>query len=464
MKTIKICLLMIFFSINCLSGISWASSTGDLSFSDALQILQSKNETLKAARLEEKQKEYEKSAAQGLYYPKLQLGIQYTQIDDPISIDLNDIRSVILGLHSEIPSSMIPSFEMQVQDDKYWKSSISAVWPVYMGGRIKAANRAADAFLDKSKEQLRSAEYSLTSELIKVYFGLRLSRRVVEIREQVLKGMDQHLFQAKKLEENGMIAEAERLHAQVAQSEANRELKKAVRDEKIAHTALMNTLSVDYPIEPTSPLFIFRMVPSLQDFKDKALGKNPLLKQIVAQKEAAHQGYKKEMGTFLPEAYLFGNYELYKEDLTILEPEWAVGIKLNFTLFEGKSRYNKAKAAKSLEEQVSLLETRARRDITTLIEKRYQELMKALDQFDALESSLVAAKEYLRVRTLSFEEGFATSIDVVDAQLALSKVRIERLLSVYDFDVALAELLETSGESEQFKIYQTEGEEIEVTF
>jgi hypothetical protein len=50
--------------------------------------------------------------------------------------------------------------------------------------------------------------------------------------------MAKHLYQAKKLEENGMIARAERLHAEVAWAEAEREDKRAGRNEEIARTAL----------------------------------------------------------------------------------------------------------------------------------------------------------------------------------------------------------------------------------
>ena len=47
----------------------------------------------------------------------------------------------------------------------------------------------------------------------------------------------------------------------------------------------------------------------------------------------------------------------------------------------------------------------------------------------------------------------ATSLDIVDAQLALSRVKIERLIAAYEFDVSLAKLLEASGQSEHFEEY-----------
>ncbi len=457
------CFIVMIAGILLLTGASRASEKREMSFEEALEILQDKNEALMAARMEEGQREYEKAAAQGLYLPKVQFGMQYTRIDEPISIDLNDIRSVILGLHPTVPQAMVPSFESQVQDDTFWKTHVNALWPVFTGGQISAANRAADAFLDEAREKVRFTESTLTSELAKRYFGLRLARKVTGVRRQVLAGLDKHLYQAKKLEENGMIARAERLHAEVFRSEAERGYKRALRDENIAQTALAGILSSEDNIVPTSPLFLLREFEPMEGFRSRAVSKNPILKQIGAKWEAAHQAYRKELGTFYPQVFLFGRHELHREDLTVLEPEWAVGVGINFTIFEGGARANRVKAAKAVETRVSLLAQRAERDIETLVEKRYQELMKSLEQLDVLGAAIVSAREYLRVRTRSFEEGFATSLDVVDAQLALSRVEIETLAARYDFDVALAQLLEASGESDKFEAYRARAD-LEVSF
>ncbi len=453
MKVKFSCFILIILGIQLLTGLSQAFEKREMSFEKSLEMLQKKNETLMAARMEEGQREYEKAAARGLYFPKVEFGMQYTRMDEPIGIDLNDIRSVILGLHPAVPQAMVPSFDLQVQDDTFWTSQLNAIWPVFTGGQIKSANRAADAFLDEAKEKVRFTESTLTTELVKRYFGLRLAQKVTDIRRQVLEGLDKHLYQAKKLEENGMIARAERLHAEVSRSEAERGHKRALRDENIAQTALAGILSSPYFIVPTSTLFTLREIEPLEAFRSRAVGNNPILNQIGAKREAAHQAYRKELGTLSPQVFLFGRHELHREDLTVLEPEWTVGVGIHFTLFEGGTRANRIKAAKSMETQVSLLERRAKQDIETLVEKRYQELMKALDQLDVLDASIVSAREYLRVRTRSFEEGFATSLDVVDAQLALSRIEIETLVAAYDFDVALAELLEVSGESEKFEAY-----------
>ena len=58
----------------------------------------------------------------------------------------------------------------------------------------------------------------------------------------------------------------------------------------------------------------------------------------------------------------------------------------------------------------------------------------------------------------SFQEGMATSTDVIDAETMLSKVQIAFLLAYYKYDVALASLLSTCGMPESFWQYSRTGQ------
>lgn len=433
-----------------------ASHARDLAFDEAISVLRDSNESILAAQMEINERDYELLAAKGLDYPRIQAGARYTALNDPIMIDLNDIRTVMLSLHPDIPSQLIPSFESNVQDQQYWKADISVTWPVYTGGRITAAKQAAEARQEESQEKMRITESGLTSELTRRYFGLRLAEKVADIRKQVLDAMNRHLQEAITLENTGVIARSERLHAEVSVAEANRLHMRAVRDASLARSALKNILSMQEPVVPTTPLFITGALEPLDFFSRKALSSNPVLGQIAALCRQADAGIQKEIGTFLPEVYLFGIRELYTQDLTVLDPEWAVGVGLNWTIFDGLSRSNRLEAARFVEKKARFLEQRAKQDIATLVEKRYQELMKALEQYNAVAVSRTLTEEYVRVRQRAFEEGMATSLDVVDAQLALSRVRVERLGAAFEFDVALSELLETCGMSDSLTVYSND--------
>jgi outer membrane protein TolC len=419
-----------------ISPLPLVAEAAELTFDQALEKLRSGNEAIQAARWEESRHEAEKWAARGLYLPRIDASGSFNHLDDPLAI-------TVPGLGT-----------LPVQDESFWRFNVNFKWPVFTGGRILAANRAADAFYEESKQKRRRTEANLISELARRYYGLRLAQQVAAVRREVLDGMEQHLREAGKLEEQGMIARSEKLHAEVTRAEAQREYQKVVRDIAIVRTSLNDILAVEDEVAPVSPLFLVRDIGPLEAFRAGATDANPALKQLAAQREVAHQGYKKEQGTFAPEVALFGVKEIYQDDLTALDPHWAVGVKVTWNLFEGFSGYNRLQAARRQETRVAHLEREGRLTVETLVEKRYHEVMKALEQYEANETARQSAEEYLRVRTRAFEEGYATSLDVVDAQLALSRVKTERLVAVYEFDVALAELLEASGCSERFEEYR----------
>ena len=71
----------------------------------------------------------------------------------------------------------------------------------------------------------------------------------------------------------------------------------------------------------------------------------------------------------------------------------------------------------------------------------------------ALGTTIDLSRELVRMRRKAFAEGMATSTEVVDAEVMLSKVRIAVLLAYYEYDVALANLLSLCGAPERFERY-----------
>jgi outer membrane protein TolC len=238
-------------------------------------------------------------------------------------------------------------------------------------------------------------------------------------------------------------------------------MKKAERIVTLARTVLNNCIGYSEDVNPVTPLFVVKEIQPLAYFQKSAIDNNPLLFQIAANRELAHQGYLKEIASFSPEIFAFGTKEIYGYKVPEYVPNWVVGIGATCTIFEGFAGSEKVKAARAQEERVAVLESKARKDILMLVEKNYQELMQALEQYEALITAYEFTQEYLRVREKAFAEGSATSLDVVDAELAFAKVKIDKLKAAYDFDVALASLLETSGISAQFEQYMKGTEEVE---
>jgi outer membrane protein TolC len=445
----------------CLVGAAGPALADPLTFPEAWTQLRRGHESLQAARAEIDRRAAERSATRSLSQPQIDLSVTQTWISDPITIDLDPIRAVILKLHPTVPAGAVPPFLLAVQNNQFLKGQATAFWPLYAGGRIQAAQRAGAAGEVEAGAAFRQTENSLFHELVRRYYALQLARTAQATRTTVLAGVEQHLRQARRLEDEGFINRAERLHADVARAEAHREKQKSDRLVEVAGIALAGMLAAESatPPTPASPLFVTTTpLEDVATWVSAGTAHQPALALLAAKRTQAAEGIKAESGRQRPEVFLFGVKELNRGDLTLLEPDWAAGIGVRFPLWDRADRPNRLRAARALERRVGFVAADTARQLRTLIEKGHREVASAQDQFAALDATLALARENLRVRQVAFTEGHATSLEVVDAQLALARVETERARAAFDFITALAALLESTGQPERFFTYEARAE------
>ena len=426
-----------------------AAAADPLTFTAARTRLLTTSPGLAAARAEEARRAEGELAARGLAWPTVEVGARFTRIDEPIVIDLAPIRQVILALHPAVPAALVPPFTLDVQDESFLRGDVRLTWPLFTAGRIPAAQRAAAAESAEAAAERRSTEGRLSTDLARRYFGVRLAARVLALREEELAGLRDHARQARRLEEEGQIARAERLRADVAVAEATRDLENARQDLELARSALERLLALPGAADPATSLPRPIELAPLASFVAQAREAHPALARLAAQRELARQARAAARGELLPELYAFGVRELYEPDLTLLDPAWAVGLGARWTLFDGGRRRHKIAAAERLGERVEALTTQAGDDIALLTERAYRNAEKARTQHAALAAVRELAAEALRAREHAFAEGFATSLDVVDARNTLTRVEVGRLAAANDWAVALAELVEACGTSDE---------------
>lgn len=428
------------------------ASTQPLRFEEALARMRSGDETLAAARTLEEQRRLERRVAGGLQLPSVEGNARFNRIDGPIAIELDQARDLLLALNPGVPPQAIPPLRIGVQGPMFWRANLRVTQPLYTGGKISAAKRAADEEIRTATESRRDVEQSLITDLVRRYYGLQLAEQARNVRAEVLAAMKQHSYNARRLFEEGQIARPEQLHADVAQAEAERELRAAEYDVELARTALgLLVRELPQNAEATSPLFLNQDIGPLERYRLDGEATNPNLLRIEAQKGLAQQGVRAARSEFLPTVAAFGVRELWEPDLTVLDPAWVVGFNVQWNFFDGGRKQNQLRAAQKQERRVELLQSKAVRLVAAQITQSYQAVQKARDLYLTLEKTQELAKENVRVRTRAFEEGFASSLDVVNAQISLQAVGLQRLNSAYAYVVALAELLEASGQSERFE-------------
>lgn len=484
-----------------------------LTFESAYHIMHKKNPSIQKAKKEVEQKKYTKQAKQGLYMPKVSVSAQAMTMSDPLHLDLTPVGEALHGLYEYLGNygvfDNVPYIDPQtgqpvlhpvsgepiilnqeqsttavregfletaddiaghnwnetLQEKTFAKVSANVIWPIFTGGKVMAANKAAGIEVNISQEEVRKTEGELLTELVTRYFGLALALQASEVMKEKYMAMQEHYNDAEKLFEQGIIAKVELLSAKVALSESEREYKSAERMIETVSSGLTATLAfkADTFMVPANNLFINKELPDLDYWLNQTYKTNPLLMQINYKKDLATLKKNVSRGTYLPNIAIMGTYHLTDYQLSPYMPHWMVGAGATWTLFNGMSRQKEIKANTMLTEQVSFIQDKANNELRAYITKLYNELNNKLLEIEELDNTMDLAKAFCASTEKAFSEGFKNSTDVAEAQSKLALVKALRLKTFYSYDITLSNLLEASGSPDQFLFYCTSNNSITET-
>ncbi|GAO28124.1 TolC family protein [Geofilum rubicundum] len=408
------------------SGVRAQQEVVPMTFDQALQATLNSNETLQQAVLQKQEAEAEWKAVRTLRLPQLSIKANYLLLSDDITIDMHGVKDAITplygamaeyGMFSGVPnpdpatSAVMPvlpddvstqvvrqqlsdgllkvengEWDKLIQQSQFGTVSAGVTWPLFTGGKINAAHAAARIRISEAAQVERQKTGELMSQLVERYFGLALALEAEQVRSEVLDAMAAHLSDAEKLYEEGMLAKAELLHAQVYHAQADREYKQSVRKRRVLNEALANTMaeSPEIHYQPLTALFFNNNIESVDFFKQQAQASNPLLQQVGAKQQLAKQAARVERSGLLPTVAAFGNYNLANVDLSPNVSDYMAGLTLSWKIFGGTSARHKYQSARFVEDRVEQAWSKASRDLSTAIEKHHQEIQMILEQLHEL--------------------------------------------------------------------------------
>jgi len=454
----------------CVGGVQAAP----LVFDQAWQQLLANNAGLAAERTGISRAEHLAAAAEALYLPQIDLKGSYTRLEKPVELDLMDLNPIASNKQNPLLSSPVvqqliqglggaSAFVTPFTEQDLLTSSVQALWPLYAGGRIDAAQSIRGAQIEEANQQFALKQQAAFETLTERYFGLVLARHVLKTRQQLEQALENHLQHARKLEQQGQIAAVERLSAESALAKARVETMAARRQTEIAELALGSLLQQSGALDPAQPLFVHRQLPPAEQFVQQTLAHHPGLALLAAKQQQADGLLTLEQGKRLPELFLFGNYSLYEQDTLAakMAPDWLVGVGVKVPLVSRDGLSDTVQAATTTQVQVKQLLAQLRQDLTLLVEKSWREADLAREQYQALDVTERLAQENVRLREQAFRQGLGTSLDVEDARNKLAGVQTQRQVAAYQYVICLARLLALSGHQGDFSHYQPQ-DKIEV--
>lgn len=425
-----------------------------LSFEQARMRLLQVSDALAASEANVDGKRDLQQASRSLRLPDIALDVREMKFQKSLDVDLGALAPVVAPLG--IPGSLHFS-------DSDWRlrPSLTATMPLYTGGQIPAAQKAASAAVRQAEAEHDGERQTQTMQLVQTYFGQQLAAWALKIRGDVRDGLQRHLDDAEKLERGGIATKAQRLQATVARDQAERDFQRARNDLDTVTQTLRRLLRAQREVGTNTALFVISTEASeIAAFQQAARDRHPALERLRAVTDQARQGVRVQQAKLKPQVFLFGQRDLYRDDALLTEPDWVFGIGLKYNLLSSSDRPRQISAARSQLEQAEAGLREAENQVAIAVTSAWNQLETARQQFLLLDSSIDQARENLRLQELSFREGQATSLDVIDARLRLGSASIERARAAYQYDVALAQLLEVCGQMDRFSAYAEQADKV----
>jgi outer membrane protein len=331
-------------------------------------------------------------------------------------------------------------------------AGLSARYVLFAGGAQVAERRAALALRDASREDAEQVRQDISFDVRQAYYGLLAAEEIEKVALSNLKRSESNLKTADDRLAAGAVPKADVLKARVDRSDADLSLVNSRNLVRVARGQLNTAMGrpVDSPTraagrdEPPVRPEILDLDLALED----AIRGRPALRAAEARLGASREAVAGARASFWPTVSAQASYGVRDIDFPPEQEEWLVGVGLELQLFDGFARTSRLDRAKA---ELSRADAEVRGLLQRVKEEIWNAHSKVRETFEALaatEALVRDAAESQRVAKERYAQGAGTILDLLDAEVALSRAEARRVEARFDHQVALAGFKRAAGRLE----------------
>jgi len=380
------------------------------------------------------------------FLPDLELDAGYQYISNVPQIDID------FNVPTTPPARFTKVVEVGTNDNYSLQVSLNQL--LFASGRVYYAHRAVKKQLAAGGFQEDAVKLGVARRTAETYHGARISASVADVQREALETARAHCEQVRHRFEAGAATRLELLRIEVEVSDLLSRVTEAQKDLETAMTLLRRVTGLpdDVPVAldpgPDAPPRGEPLPEAL--LLEQALGARPELRALEQSRAALQDQALSERGRMLPALSLHGSFTYQKPYFTVLDWQkiFTVGAGLSVPLFDGLAAYRGMCRARAEAETVSLTAVQTRADVRTDVRTALLDMEEARARVGNTEGNVERALQMLSIAEDTYAAGAATSLEVIDAQLAATRARLDRLKALYDYRIACVRLAYAAGNLE----------------
>ncbi|MBE0478471.1 TolC family protein [Candidatus Aerophobetes bacterium] len=383
----------------------------------------------------EKLKEAEKAKEEAFagYFPNLALRGSHTH----------------LGELPSIPNPLYPHYgpeKIKVGEQDTTSFTLSVTQPVYTGGQLTLANRQANLNYQSAKERLSQTQTEIIFQVKQAFYSVILAEKNLEITEKALHQAEAHLEVVESFYRSGRISRFDFLRARVEVANLKPDLTYAKNNLDLVRERLATLLSVDSALLKVTGELEFELLDlTLNEAMESAYLFRGDLKALKIQREMAKVSVDSARARNLPSVSFVANYEYTSGGTGGWEDSWNASLVLSFPLFDGGKNRAFVEQRESQVRQIALAISQLQDAIKLEVKKAFLDMQTAKESLFAQEQNIQQAEEALSIAEARYKIGTITQIEVLDAQLALTRAKLGYTKALYDYNIAKASLMKAKG-------------------
>lgn len=331
---------------------------------------------------------------------------------------------------------------------------VSAVQPLFTGFALSTRKKMAALDVDMQKIRSEQARLDVAHQARVAWHRLVLAERALAVALEEVAQLDAHVRDAQHFFDQGVIAYNELLKSRVGLAHAKQSLVQVQADRNVAAASLNMAMGrpVGKPVRVASLPDEIPELPALDPLLDQAQLYRPELKAMRLAYEKAGLAVQAANAPIYPEISMIGRYERLGDNAAADHNEFGNDNNLSFSLqarwtfFEwGKTR-NEVRKAMHEQAAVERQWQGVQDSVALEVIEAWEKWRAAQENCKTTREARMQAVEHFRITNLRFQQGAATSTDVLDARRDLSRAEFDDDRAIVGVFLSEADLKRAIGQ------------------
>lgn len=345
-------------------------------------------------------------------------------------------------------------------EDKYTVAGVliqpeqSGTWGARADQAFSLSARELDALkiagqsITKSQFDLDAAKSDFVLTVASSYYDVLKAKKALEIAAANVERLTQYRNSAEKRVKVGELTKTALLRADGELSGARADYLRATNMLKLTRAALIRITGIEETFRLKDEIIPSTDFDEFENLRETAINLRSDLKSYDMQTKIAEQYVRYARGAFWPSLGLYAIYNGADQNpaaATLNRESVLAGVSLNFPFFEGGLRVAELNEAKAKERQARLAYDDFKKNVDIELREAYLDLATQKGALKFLEDQLVFAEDNYNAVLRQYENGLATSLDVMDANALLLSSEKNVAEALYGYQLAHLKVRRSSG-------------------